>query len=195
MKKLTFLTLMAMAWQFALAQRPADVTYAQLNDPEFCVNIPLGFDVDSYQAQDGTVFKVGSKLIIGRPSTNSDEYTYIVQGYALTALPLKIINQIENVVIDKIMVQPQSGKLSKKFPRLIWFKVKSTDTDLVRTRTILDYEKALILGEVINPSAPMSRDEAIRKLKESKDLLDLGMITQVKYDSIKGALSPIIMKQ
>lgn len=41
----------------------------------------------------------------------------------------------------------------------------------------------------------MTKEEAIKKLKEAKDLLDLGMITQGKFDSLKVKLSPIILKQ
>ena len=40
----------------------------------------------------------------------------------------------------------------------------------------------------------MSRSEAIAKLKESKDLLDLGLLSQDEYDSIKTELTVIIMK-
>jgi hypothetical protein len=62
-------------------------------------------------------------------------------------------------------------------------------------KTILDYEKAILLNEIINPNRPMTKEEAIKKLKEAKDLLDLGMITQGKFDSLKVKLSPIILKQ
>lgn len=39
----------------------------------------------------------------------------------------------------------------------------------------------------------ISRTEAISKLKEAKDLLDLGLITQAEYDALKEKLTPIIM--
>lgn len=38
----------------------------------------------------------------------------------------------------------------------------------------------------------ITREEAIAKLKESKDLLDLEMISQEEYDKIKTDLTPII---
>mgnify|MGYP000538227027 CR=1 FL=1 len=40
----------------------------------------------------------------------------------------------------------------------------------------------------------MTKEEAIAKLKESKDLLDLGMIKQEDFDKLKAELTPIIMK-
>ena len=41
----------------------------------------------------------------------------------------------------------------------------------------------------------MNRQEAIAKLKESKDLLDLGIINQQEYDKLKAELTPIITKK
>jgi len=44
-------------------------------------------------------------------------------------------------------------------------------------------------------NAPLTREEAIAKLKESKDLLDLGLLTQPEYEKLKQELTPIIMKK
>ena len=38
----------------------------------------------------------------------------------------------------------------------------------------------------------MNRSQAIAKLKESKELLDLEMISQEEYNAIKEELAPII---
>jgi len=59
-------------------------------------------------------------------------------------------------------------------------------------RTIGNLEKAILLGEIISPNAPMTRAEAIAKLKESKELLDLEIISQEEYDNLKVELTPII---
>jgi len=60
--------------------------------------------------------------------------------------------------------------------------------------SISDYEAAITDIEVINPNATPTRDQAIKIMKDTKDLLDLGVITQEKYDSIKTKMSQIIMK-
>ena len=60
--------------------------------------------------------------------------------------------------------------------------------------TIMNVLDAVNTGEIINPNATMTRDQAIVKLKEQKDLLDLGMITKEQFDKIKLELTPIIMK-
>lgn len=40
----------------------------------------------------------------------------------------------------------------------------------------------------------LTREQAIAKLKETKDLLDLDMITKDEYEKLKKELTPIIMK-
>ena len=53
--------------------------------------------------------------------------------------------------------------------------------------------KRLLQGIIDNLNSDMTREEAIVKLKESKDLLDLGLINQEEYEVLKKELSPIIM--
>lgn len=60
--------------------------------------------------------------------------------------------------------------------------------------SVVDYEKSVLAGEIRSLHRPMTRDEAIVKLKESKDLLDLGIISQEDYNNLKEKLTPIILK-
>ena len=59
--------------------------------------------------------------------------------------------------------------------------------------SVLDTENAYQIGEIRLANRLMTREEAIAKLKESKDLLDLGLMTQEEYEAIKEKLTPIIM--
>jgi len=56
---------------------------------------------------------------------------------------------------------------------------------------IIKTELALKFNEII--SSVLTREQAIAKLKESKDLLDLGMMSLEDYNKIKAELTPIIM--
>jgi len=95
------------------------------------------------------------------------------------------------LIIEKISVS--HTKLSKKSPLSIFLTVREPDLPtMVNKRTIGDLEHAILLGEIISPNAPMTRVEAIAKLKESKDLLELEIIAQEEYDKIKAELTPII---
>ena len=49
------------------------------------------------------------------------------------------------------------------------------------------------VGEIA--SDVLSRTEAIAKLKEAKDLLDLGMVTQEEFNALRKELTPIIMNK
>jgi hypothetical protein len=61
-------------------------------------------------------------------------------------------------------------------------------------RTITDIDKALSADEIVNDNKPLSRSEAILKLKESKDLLDIGLMSETDYNILKEKLTPIIME-
>lgn len=61
--------------------------------------------------------------------------------------------------------------------------------------SVVDYEKSVLAGEIRSKNAPLNRDEAIAKLKESKDLMDLGIIDAAAYDKIKAELTPIILNK
>ena len=56
----------------------------------------------------------------------------------------------------------------------------------------IEIEDAIKNGEI--GTTGITRDQAIAKLKESKDLLDLDMITKEEYEKIKKELTSIIMK-
>lgn len=171
------------------------MTYSDTQNLEITSQVKNNSDLASYQSKDGTVLHNGDTLIIGRPSTNTNLFTYIYIGKvsignALLSPPTQISGsfQAEAVIINRIYV----SRNKKNSVLGINLFVSDPKIAVYGSRTIFDYEKAYMLGEVINPRAPMSRDEAIAKLKESKDLLDLGVISQGKYDSIKAKLLPII---
>lgn len=61
--------------------------------------------------------------------------------------------------------------------------------------SVVDYEKSVLAGEIRSINAPLNRDEAIAKLKESKDLMDLGIIDAAAYEKIKAELTPVILNK
>ncbi|MEJ0030664.1 MAG: hypothetical protein WDO15_09980 [Bacteroidota bacterium] len=173
-------------------------TYQQAQDEIFASNISNGTETEEYVSKDGSSIKIGSRLQAGRPSTSGRQYTYYYSGKVNVGNAMLGANyamdanaQAEEVVVETIKLY--HTKLSRKSPLYIILYVKNpTATTLGSRRTVTDYEKAFLVGEILNPNAAMTREEAISKLKESKDLLDLGVITQQKYDSLKAELTPII---
>ena len=62
---------------------------------------------------------------------------------------------------------------------------------LLKDEEIYENNAFLTTQQEINYSNP--RELAIKKLEEQKKLLDLEVITQEEYDSIRKALTPIII--
>jgi hypothetical protein len=55
----------------------------------------------------------------------------------------------------------------------------------------IDFEEAIATGEI--QSKGFTKETAIAKLKEAKDLLDLGLMKQADYDKLKESLTKYIL--
>lgn len=132
----------------------------------------------SYTTQNGTIFKVGDKLKIGVPSSNKT-FAYIMQGDGILSpyIPAQIGYSGSECEIKKIYI---GG--TKKIGYYTGIILKSGMIKL----TIYNVEMAIETGEL--KSNGYTSDEALSELKKSKDKLDLNVITQYEYDSIKGVL-------
>ena len=80
-----------------------------------------------------------------------------------------------------------------KRPKVQNVNIKNISTALSHKRiTVIDIEKAFSLGEVINPVQKLNREEAIKKLKEAKDLYELDLMSKSEYEKLRLELTPII---
>lgn len=61
--------------------------------------------------------------------------------------------------------------------------------------SVMDTELALESGEVLLKNRKMTRDEAISKLKEAKELMEIDMMTKEEFEKLKIELAPIIRKK
>ena len=135
---------------------------------------------DQYVSKNGTVIRVGDSLLIGKPSGNTI-YNYITQmgmngGTVLTDRKIKV-HKIKSF-----------GSTKKGYVVYLQFKGYGALCNI-------NYDPAIESGELINQDVNLTREEAIKKLKESKELLDLQIISQEKYDSLKTELTPFILKE
>jgi len=142
-------------------------------------------DFDEYIAADGHVYKIGDTLKLGRPSSNKT-FAFIDEGSALVApTPTSSNSSGTNSIIKRIYV---GG--TKKMGFRIYFVGKGICG--MCPQYYINVEEAMAVGEL--KSFGMNREQAITKLKEQKDLLDLGMISKEDFEKIKSELTPIIMK-
>lgn len=137
----------------------------------------------SYIAKDGAVYKIGDRLRIGVPSSNKT-FAFITEGDGLM-IPISNLTAAssgQESEIKKIWVVG-----NKRAGLSVSFRTKGI-TGL--SNYTIQIENAIATGEV--KSFGLTSDEALAELKKAKDKLDLGLITQQKYDSLKTALSKYI---
>ena len=176
------------------------LTFEQTQDVNLTNKYSNGDLIEKYIMKDGSEITVGSPIKFGTPLAGKTfQYCYygeynLAKGLLGTPTPLQVGYSGEEVVVTAVKVS--HTKMSKNSPLSVWLYVENPKLGgAINNRTIFDLEKAIELKEVMNPNAAMTRDEAIAKLKEAKDLLDLGMMSQADYDAMKENLTPIIMKK
>jgi hypothetical protein len=171
-----------------------------------------GFDVNKIITDFG-VFELGNELIINQPSnpvnvnrniyngvkvSNSTiDFTYVGLGKysamgAMAMVKMSINDANTPITIERIRVyKPALG-----MPATIVVDFKRKDgknMGLNKFGNIFNLERAVNLGEIFNPNAPLTREEAIAKLKEAKDLVELEMMSKEDFEALKTELTPIIM--
>jgi len=137
------------------------------------------YEYQIYLTKTEDTLKVGDTLTIGVPTSDLG-FTYISQGGQRVSNTLSD----KKVVVDKLKTY---GNKENGFKMYAHFKGYGL------LPVLIDYETAFELGEIINPNAKLTKEQAIEKLKEAKVLLDLGVISQLEYDKFKTELTPIII--
>lgn len=131
-----------------------------------------------YITKSGDTLRVGDKLTIEKPSADS-HFNYLTQGNQFVSVSLSG----KEIEVSQLKAWGESRNGYKMYAGFKGYGIP----------VLIDYESAVANGEIINPKAKPTREQAIAKLKEAKDLMDLGLITPAKFDSLKVELSPLIM--
>ena len=177
---------------------------------EWASNFRNSDEFNFIQFEDGSILKVGDKMKLGKPSgtnetktvnkglfsgsvTNENQFSYIMLGKmaqqmmgGMTYAPESFMNR-EVVIKGLKIIHSGLSKNSVAVPYLIF-------ENPVMDITTFNLKAALDNGELINPNRPMNRTEAIAKLKEAKDLVDLGMMSKEDFEKLKAELTPLIIK-
>jgi len=191
---------------------PDTLFTGKVSDLEYAKQYRNNEKFSSIKLEDGSILKVGDIVTLGRPSglnTSKQVNSGLFSSNVTTTNSFQyiLLGRIGLSVMAGIQYLPQSLQGSKVTIK----EIKASHTSLVGSRnspltywlildygpgvaTIMNLPAAITNGEFINPNAAMTRDQAIAKLKEQKDLLDLGMITKEEFEKIKSELTPIVMK-
>ena len=154
---------------------------------------------DSLILKDGSIFLVGEKVELGESSSkmsNTYETVYIGRitlGGALMGvqpvLASTAFRENGNYILKKVKVWRSMGKTGVKL------ELYDTEVKGLAAKYLTASALSISRGEIINPNAPLSREQAIAKLKEAKDLMDLGMMSQEEFNALRNELTPIIMNK
>ena len=213
MKKIFILTLTLPLMLFG----QKDITYKQTQDIQFAKKYKDDTKINSYTTKGGIKISEGDTLTIGKAYSkkNKEKMNYVFRNIVVGDVrgtyihEFKYLNQKykdERVIIDFIYVKHEKNKgykflkNNKEMPLYVNVFVKSIPETGVKNifkdskKTILNIDNALADGEIINPNSSLSRKEAIVKLKESKDLMELGLMSKEEYEKLRKKLTPIIMQ-
>jgi hypothetical protein len=209
-KKIAILVLCLPLFSFAqkknLILLEKDLTYDQTNDIQFAKQYKNNTVIDSYTTKDGLTISVGDTLTIGKAVIEkkkymfNDVFMYIVAGKTKGATNEEFTHLPHNYSGSKVIVKSlfvthkkfTGYKLwpnSREMPLYISVFVKSPTKGLSKIlsqsrKTILDIEKALSSGEIVNYNAQLSKEDAIKQLKESKDLMELDLLSKEEYEEL-----------
>ena len=140
--------------------------------------------VDGYITKNNDTIYIGDTISIGQPSAVS-RFEFISQGGEYGGSQLSG----SKAIVHRIYVE--DFKVNGR-PTIVYLSFKGWGL----LEVFVSYEQALAVGEVINnQGSSYRREEAIAKLKEAKELLDLELISKEEYDSIKNVLTPLILNQ
>lgn len=185
------------------------LTQQQAQNIETAQNFKNGQKFKVFVLKDSSALLIGDTLSIGDMASNTSTtsnllgttmtrnvYTTVWAGtfsdnvkYGIH--PLQQGWKGRKFVIQEIEVR-HTG-LSKKSQVAVYATAKTVGDPKTLYTLSLDY--GIESGEVINPKGKMTKPVALGKLKEAKELLDLGLLNQSQYDSLKNILSPIILNQ
>lgn len=174
----------------------------------FSIGDTLVIGVPSGSITNTTAAGAGNTLTVGkaRSRTKSNFQTIIMGkpggfGSIMSAVAIEDPQnagsemQGEIVIISEMKVTHKGSKKKPLALTILLGEPNGRAFGINKYMSTTDYEKSVLAGEIRSINSPMTRDEAIAKLKESKELLDLGIIESAEYEKLKKELTPIILKK
>lgn len=98
----------------------------------------------------------------------------------------------ERVFVKEIVAIHKGSRKKPLAVYLVLGELNNRAFGIYKHLTVADVENALAYGEIKLQNMPLSREEAIVKHKEAKELLDLEIISIQEYQKIKAKMSPLI---
>ena len=200
------------------------LSYGDANNFERFRMIKNNTTLNTYLTSNNSVLRIGDTLRFGTPisktsgtfrgsgfqaatTKTNQTYRYItygkpggfgkvlfaMQGHALSSPDISM--QGEKVILVNMKVLHKGG-IKKPLQTLLTLgEINGHAFGAYKYMAVSNADLAIEQGEIVTSNTPITRKQAIIKLKEAKDLLDLDIITRSEYDEMKKRLTPVIKNQ
>ncbi|OWK69799.1 hypothetical protein [Pedobacter sp. AJM] len=103
-------------------------------------------------------------------------------------------NSLKNtsVVVNEIKTYHRGSKNKPLYVVMVLGEINGRAFGINKYLSVMDTELAIESGEILLKNRKMTRDEAITKLKEAKELMEIDMMSKEDFEKLKKELAPII---
>ena len=116
-----------------------------------------------------------------------------INGYTPSMAGLSFMG--EKVIVTQMRASHNGGRKKPLFVKILLGEINGKAFGLNKVLTVLNTELAIEIGELMLKNRTMTRDEALAKLKEAKDLLDLGLMSSEEFEKMREELKTIILEK
>lgn len=106
-------------------------------------------------------------------------------------------NSLKNTkaIVKEIKAYHRGSKKKPLYLIMVLGEMNGKAFGINKYLSVMDTELAIESGEILLKNRKMTREEAILKLKEAKELMEIDMMTKDEFEKLKKKLRPIIMKK
>ncbi|WP_426482688.1 hypothetical protein [Chryseobacterium sp. R2ACT005] len=103
-------------------------------------------------------------------------------------------NSLKNtrVIVSEIKTYHRGSKNKPLYVVMVLGEINGRAFGINKYLSVMDTELGIESGEILLKNKKMTRDEAIAKLKEAKELVEIEMMSKEQFDELKKELAPII---
>ena len=106
-------------------------------------------------------------------------------------------NSLKNTqaIVKEIKAYHRGSKKKPLYLIMVLGEINGRAFGINKYLSVMDTELAIESGEILLKNRKMTREEAIQKLKEAKELMEIDMMTKEEFEKLKKELRPIIMNK
>jgi hypothetical protein len=159
------------------------------------------FNSRTYSGSYGNTARGG---VANSRSTSKKTYDFIKMGRPaglgsiLTAMngesAIMASNSLKNTtaIVTEIKAYHRGSKSKPLYLVMVLGEMNGKAFGINKYLSVMDTELAIESGEILLKNRKMTREEAISKLKEAKELMEIDMMSKKEFEDLKIELGPII---